>query len=476
MKHRIVSFVVAVLCIISGCSVHAKTSVAEVGEGQESLDNDSYGVVIGQNICPDIFGEEYDYLLVFVYGQSYTVARDGGYCVTEELDDDLYTLSSVSNGGNLIRVKDTYAAQNENIANTAVDIIIKLIRQYSNKSPRFIIGNEGRGSRTVLELMKESSIKTLLSSEEWDVFRGLNTYENRYSRVADYLNNLKRWAAKNNKKILCPFFVYLQGESDTHRGVASHGQISSSGGDYAIYKERLSVILSDLKKDIVDATGQKIAPVAFIDNVGNGQFHDILSGISQAQTDVTFNLDGVYSCGPYYAYPSYGAHPTPDGRRWIGEAIAKLFYSVFMEGTIRPMCIAGYTIEGSEIILDVKTPHPPLVWDSYTSKEQRNSGFKAFDSSLHELKIKSVTVRKSQIVLSLESLPQSDIYVSYGSDGYGNIRDSDNWESFYKYESNDLGDKFELKHFPSDQFGNELIGKQYPMWNWLPFGFVKIIR
>lgn len=473
MKILISIIISFILCLQAGCSKYPRLRE----DSEQSVHFYSLHCENNvQNHCSAILSEDYDYLLVFVYGQSYTVARDGGYCVTDSIDDNLYALGSVSSttGSYLVRVKDTDSAQNENVAISAVDIIAKLCKEYIDKPVYFIIGNEGRGSRTVLELMKESSVRSLLSCEEMEEFESLDTYENRYSRVTDYLRNLKQWAEKNDKKVLCPFFIYLQGESDTHIGVKRHGIISSAGGDYSRYKERLSILLSDLKKDIVEATGQSIEPAAFIDNVGNGQFNDNLSGISQAQTDLTRELDDVYSCGPYYAYPSYGSHPTPDGRRWLGEAIAKLFYSAFVDGEDRSIYIDSYAVSGNEVVLNVNTKYPPLVFDNYTAKKHDDGGFRAFDNKMNGIKINSLTVKDSQIILSFKSLPKEDFYISYGGDGLGNVRDSDDWQSTYKYSSNDIGNMPSLAHYPVDKTGNPIIGRHYPMWNWLPFGFVRI--
>lgn len=476
MHYRTIFLYAISLCVLSASSIFAEASTPCKNMSSVMNENVVFFNSASQSSNPDFFNDEYDYFLIFVYGQSYTVANDGGYRVTDNLDDDLYALGSISStrGSKLVRVNETNDALNENIANSAINIIAKLCKKNVRKSPRFIIGNEGKGSRTILELMKESSVKSLLKKDEWVKFKTLETYENRYSRVLDYLENLKNWAERNNKVIFCPFYIYLQGESDTHTGLIKHGPISCSGGNYSIYKERLSLLLADLKDDIVNATGQSLDPVAFIYNVGNGQFHDTLNGISQAQTDISIEYDGIFSFGPYYAYPSYGAHPTPDGRRWMGEALAKLFFSTFMDKVNKSMFIASYSICGNKVLLNIKTPSPPLLIDNMTAKKVENSGFKAFDGNLNEIKICSVAVKDTQIELSFESLPSDDFYISYGSDGSGNIRDSDDWRSTYMYSSNDIGNMSSFAHYPVDINGNALIGKYYPMWNWLPFGFLKI--
>jgi len=445
--------------------------------------------VLGFNRCPNIWSEDYDYLLVFVYGQSYTIATDGRYKLTNDLDDNIYCLGNhfyVQDGNSLVKLKNTSEANQEYCPDTAMDIIAKLCRMYSFKTPKFIIGNVGRGSRTCLELMKESSIQSLLTPAEWETFYNLSTYDKKdpdegldvtdgwYRKVTAYLDNLNRWATENNKKILCPFIIYLQGESDTHSQLADHGSISCSDGNYSVYKERLNVMLSDLRSDIMAATGQTDEPAVFLDNIGNSIFKDTLSGISQVQTDLPREVDGVYTCGPYYAYPSYGPHPTPDGRRWIAECIGRLFYKVFLGCERSDMYVDSYKIDGNSVILDVVSPTPPLVIDNYTSENQPNCGFKAFDGNMTEIAIDSVSVSCSSVIINFGSLPVSDFYISYGSSGYGNIRDSERWNSKYKYTSNALGDEAQIAHYPKDKDGNAIIGEYYPMWNWLPFGFVYI--
>ena len=140
------------------------------------------------------------------------------------------------------------------------------------------------------------------------------------------------------------------------------------------------------------------------------------------------------------------------------------------------MKVKGYTINGNSVILDIQDANLPIVVDNYTSKEQKNFGFNAFDTDMNELIIKSVAVVDSRIVISFDSLPEREFYISYGSNGYGNIRDSDDWRATYKYSSNSLGNMSELSHSPLDQQGKDIIGHYYPMWNWLPFGYVRIVK
>lgn len=415
---------------------------------------------LGFNLAPDILTGDYDYLLLFGYGQSYSITQDGGYSITQTpYDENIFFLGSAmssTTGQSAQSIQTSPNRGSDLICVDTADIFSRLIKKYTCKKPNIIVNCQGIGGTTILELMKNN---------------GLADYNYYEDNVTVFLTHLKEWREANNLKILCPFIFYLQGESDTESGYNSHGE-RCANGDLSVYKSRLATMKEDLQTDIMWATGQTEAPIMLIDNIGNKRFNDKLSGISQAQTDFTRDNPDVYTLGSYYAYPSYGSHPTPDGRRWIAERAAKQLYNIFMGCRKSQMYIQGYRLSGNSVVLEVNCDVLPLVVDSYTSPSQTNLGFTAYTVANETLiPIKSVNVGSTSIEIEFTQLPQESFYIVYAgknTDGYGNIRDSDEWQPKYKYASNALGNMSSIAWYPKDENGNDIIGEYYPMWNWLP--------
>ena len=65
------------------------------------------------------------------------------------------------------------------------------------------------------------------------------------------------------------------------------------------------------------------------------------------------------------------------------------------------------------------------------------------------------------------------VYAGYESNGTGNVRDSDGFNSLYKYYD-DSSDSPKENYTPKDEQGNLIYGKRYPMYNWLVSFYKKL--
>ena len=102
-----------------------------------------------------------------------------------------------------------------------------------------------------------------------------------------------------------------------------------------------------------------------------------------------------------------------------------------------------------------------------------------YDASGNEIVITDVSINDSVIVITTNTIMSGNIKVAYGNlvcNGNGNVRDSDKWLSYYSYNSNSQGTSDNpITYVPKDENGNELIGKKYPLWKWLPNFCIEIL-
>lgn len=438
---------------------------------------------IGIMPSPSLFDSDLCYIPM--YGQSYSVANDGNYQITKasELSEHLYChhISNAPVGKgitSLKKLKEVYGR--EYIINDIGQSLYSLINKRSGKKQDFLIATYGQGSRSIKELMKDNG------------YVG-NKYHQYELVLEPGVLNAVSAATEANKTISCPCFVYLQGESDCRisRPVGSSDDPAADDscclGKRDEYKECFLTLKNQIQKTIMDATKQEIPPLAIIYACGNAVFKEYKSGIAEACIELSEENDDIYCIGPYYQTPSFGAHPTPDGNRWIGEEFAKTIYEVSIDGVDTLMCVKSCYVCDNSITLSIKTPTKPIIFDTWTVKQRNNYGFDVFvlddysaSTISRHISITDVIAGNDTITLiCAENIENNEdfnkIFIAYANQqvgGCGNVRDNGKWVSYNKYASNSLGDKTEITYIPLDKNGNELIGQRYPMQSWMPpFGF-----
>lgn len=446
----------------------SKKVIEYIDELQQQIDagnGDNYAGIdkLGYINSPGLF--DADLLYVPMYGQSYTVANDGQYKITDTFDPNVYMhgLTRPIGAGSQTLRPLSVPADEEYIISDFGNIFSQLLKKYTYKEQDILVGSYGEGSRSVMELSKNNPYG-----------EGYHTYETVFEPG---VANACAAAANANKSISCPFILYLQGESDTVEGARPSAATPDSycKGDKNLYKQYLLQLKNDMQQTIKTATGQTISPVMFIYTCGNDNFRSKESGIQQACLELAQENADIFVVGPYYEMPSMGAHPSPDGRRWLAELFAKQVFETLVNGEDTTMKIASTKINGKNLVLSVKTPFAPLQVDTWTYPERANYGFMLFSKVggvLTNIPISSVVVSGEKIVLCTNSdLSQiSGLFVTYGNsdvNGGGNICDSGKWRSYYKYASNNNGTG-NIVYIPKDKDGNTLVGKHYPMQSWMP--------
>lgn len=286
---------------------------------------------------------------------------------------------------------------------------------------------------------------------------------------------LKAVEDNDNKTIGCPAIVWMQGESD-----------SSNSKEY--YKEKLLKLKNDMQTDIMSIFNQDEKPLFFC---------YMLAKTSQKQNTVMMAIaecceenDDMILIAPIYAMPDYNnLHLSSNGNRWYGEYIAKSTYRALVLG-LRDSCVVPYQylVEGSKLKIKVNAPRLPLVLDTWTVQEVPQAGFKVWKDNV-EVTISNISLYGDEITLHCsEDISNGVIEVSYAGynstdnthySGTGNVRDSDRWQALQTYwdDTNDKGtidNNSEITYRPKTKDGESLIGKLYPMQNWLQNFYKKI--
>ncbi len=388
---------------------------------------------------------EADYCFIPFYGQSFTVNTDGGKVTDYDFDENAFMFGNSPIGVGTTDINHL-SASNDYIVSSFADTFSRLLKLYSKKQ-NIIAQSYGIGGKKILSLSKGES--------------GEGLYETYFMAG---LTNAKNAVDNIQKTIVCPFVVYLQGESDLN---------DTNKEDY---KSRLNQLIEDMQSDVMSILGQTVKPIVITYTPGNVIFKSKFNEIQQAILDVSRERDDVYCVGPYYYMPTFSTgHLTPDGRRWLAEMLAKYTFQLSFRGMNNSISINTCKKEGNTVSINFNVPNPPLIVNNifqqiYYEEQPKHYGFNAYkDSSAgkNEVDILSLEISGSTIKMSFADDVDMDnlviTYANWNSSGVGYISDSGKWLSYNTYI------KEQGTHtVATNDEGESLVGKKYPMQSWLP--------
>lgn len=386
-----------------------------------------------------------DYCFIPFYGQSFTVNTDGGKVTDYDFDENTFMFGNSPIGVGTTDINHL-SASNDYIVSSFADTFSRLLKLYSKKQ-NIIAQSYGKGGKKILSLSKGES--------------GEGLYETYFMAG---LTNAKNAVDNIQKTIVCPFVVYLQGESDLN---------DTNKEDY---KSRLNQLIEDMQSDVMSILGQTVKPIVITYTPGNVIFKSKFNEIQQAILDVSRERDDVYCVGPYYYMPTVSTgHLTPDGRRWLAEMLAKYTFQLSFRGMNNSISINTCKKEGNTVSINFNVPNPPLIVNNifqqiYYKEQPKHYGFNAYkDSSAgkNEVDILSLEISGSTIKMSFADDVDMDnlviTYANWNSSGVGYISDSGKWLSYNTYN------KEQGTHtVATNDEGESLVGKKYPMQSWLP--------
>ena len=417
-----------------------------------------------------------DYSQIIMYGQSLSMGWEAPEAITTAnvagnfMIGDKVAIRHGNNGQNVLNplISTTATSCGENPTVAAVNAFSKLFRRFK-KDVNIIATSCGEGGQSIERLSKEQN--------------GGST-SNLYN--VEFLNALNRTKATVDslgKTVSCSAIIFMQGEYN-YVGTSGQGMTPSTDAtqDRATYKALLLQLKNNMQTDIMTKYGQSEKPLFFIYMVAGSYISRVDMSINMAQVEFAQENDDVFLLNPTYGVPDYGGgHLSTNGYRWYGEMIAKSLSKTFIDNErFFPVMPKNFTLTSNTLTIDFLVPNAPLVFDTWTKESIANYGFivRKNDSAIA---ITNIEIKGSSVVLTTSAdLSTGKIEVAYagqGSNGSGNLRDSDTWKSMYTYYDDRISSPSKRENYtPLDKVGGSAIyGKNYPMYNWCA-NFYKLVR
>lgn len=355
------------------------------------------------------------------------------------------------------------------IVSVANHIQLKAPGQY-----KFIATSCGTGGQAIEKLSKEYYSPTL--------------YQN--------FTNAINYAYAINSSIHCPALFWLQGESNYINGsinfTATDGLLSGGTftSDKARYKSLQLTLKNNMQADVMKKYGQTDKPIMFTyqtrDNIVS--IANTLE-ISMAQLELANEYADIVCAGPIYPCTDRGVHLDPNGYRWYGEMLGKVYYKTKILGQsfrpLQPMKISR-TSNPKVIIIKFLVPVLPLVFETNLVSKCADYGFQVFlNGSATKVVLTSVAINGDGVVLTSTTDLTGDVEVIYAglgtwpNSGKGNLRDSDPYTATSNYIDLDkqINGAFVYQrdaptttlrsptYEPKASDGSPIYDKPYPLYN-----------
>lgn len=284
-----------------------------------------------------------------------------------------------------------------------------------------------------------------------------------YRRVLQAVDQAWSLAQAEGASYSVSAFLWLQGEFDYSH---TNGGIND--------RERYKTLLRQLRDDLYADTARSIAgqakmPAFFTYQTdAKSSVKDGSLAIGMAQWELAREEPNWYLVGPVYPYVDKGTHLSPNGYRWFGQMLGKVYHRVVVERkNWQPLSPTGATVEGRDILIDFHVPHPPLAFDrpylAHKAVQVENQGFVVTDDqgrvALERVALAADSVVHLQAARALVGTPRI-VYAGFSSGGAGGLRDSDPTRADSRYEYLP-----ELGMWPEANIP-ALVGKPYPLHNW----------
>ncbi|WP_404680405.1 hypothetical protein [Raoultella terrigena] len=295
-----------------------------------------------------------------------------------------------------------------------------------------------------------------------------------YNRVVECVTKAKALADSEGKTYSVTAIEFVQGEQNYANGTAK-----------ATYKTLLGQLRNKLFSTIRGITGQTTDPAWFMYQTGftytpnpaTQPLNAVELWVGMAQYEFCQENENCFMVGPNYQLPDKGGHLMTNGSRWLGCYFAKAKDRVLNQRRpFQPLAPIDFKCTGADIFVSCYVDYPPLKFQSPFRKGDRtniaNKGFRVFINIQNdpagigeEVTVVSVEIAADTIIkMSCATEPQGLIRVVYGmypQYGQGMVTDSDPYvpDEVYEYDP-------QFTQWPEENIP-ELIGKPYPMENWL---------
>lgn len=341
---------------------------------------------------------------------------------------------------------------------------------------RFIATSCGTGGRSIEELSKES------------VVSGRNHY------VAEFKNALTHATSvvqHEKQSLSCLAVFFMQGENNYENKGSGLTNGTKSTSDKVEYKKLLLILKNNMQNDIMTTYGQTTPPV-FITYQAGCQYAKIKElSIGMAQLEASNETNDIICAGPVYPMPDRGGHLDPNGYRWFGEMLAKVYYKTQILGEafkpLQPVKIIR-TTDPKQIKIQFHVPVPPLVLDTWTTGTKiKDYGFEIHKDGIKQALDKVEAEGDCILLTAYRDLSAGNLEIIYAgigentalTRGHGNLRDSDDYSACFTYTDldakgatgeyiyyRDPGNSLRPVHEVKSQDGGSIYGQPYPLYNW----------
>ena len=284
-----------------------------------------------------------------------------------------------------------------------------------------------------------------------------------YRRVLQAVDQAWSLAQAEGASYSVSAFFWLQGEFDYSH---TNGGVND--------RERYKTLLRQLRDDLYADTARSIAgqtkmPAFFTYQTdAKSSVKDGSLAIGMAQWELAREEPNWYLVGPVYPYVDKGTHLSPNGYRWFGQMLGKVYHRVVVERkNWLPLSPTGAKVEGRDILIDFHVPHPPLAFDRpylvHKAVQVEDQGFVVTDDqgrvALEKVALAADSVVQLRAARELVGRPRI-VYAGFSTGGAGGLRDSDPTVADSHYEYLPDQGMWREANVPA------LVGKPYPLYNW----------
>lgn len=299
-----------------------------------------------------------------------------------------------------------------------------------------------------------------------------------YTKLLQAITSAKSVADTAGKTIGCNSVTWIQGE---YNATQAAGQGWTAGtnatNDPAQYKAYLKQLITDLFADIKTVFEQSENPAFFLTQHGTSWLREFEMYIQMALLETANEDDRATMVCPLYQVTNRG-HLDPNGQRWVGEYISKVYYRTILKGEKwKPLQPRKITKSGTNtLIIDFVVPCPPLMFNTWHARPITDYGFRLRLNGKTFVPISSVSITGSTqvTIVASSAINVGDIEIGYASYGYayGNLCDSDEYKALTNYT--ELPSQLKPSFEPKDKSGNIIYNQPYPLNNYCVQFYYKI--
>lgn len=436
-------------------------------------------------------GDPYIYQHIIMSGQSLSTGHQGYPAISTENVEGNYMLGSQlwANYGNsqknsfnpLVANIAAHFRNGDNVMSRSAGTIaesplfgaVNHIQKKKSDSNRILATSCGYSGTSIEELSKESQIRTYYNDFIYSLIYG--------SKVA----------RNTNSTISCPVIFWMQGEFNyseyADKGLTADGPNTTNREEY---KTLLLQLKNNMQSDVLNNYGQQEAPILITYQTGAQYTRGKTLEIGMAQLEASNENEDIICAGPVYQMTDRGGHLDPNGYRWYGEMLGKVYYKTQVLGEdfkpLQPKAISRGS-QSNQVIIKFHVPELPLVLDVQTLPEISNYGFDVYLNGAKQT-ISNVSIDDDNVILTCQNALNGTIEITYaGTDasdatrkqnGHGNLRDSDSYQAYYNYIDLDKKNADDSYFYPRESFETTLrpdfepndnegiiYDKPYPLYN-----------